>query len=303
MRNQQIFNIALIFLLKNLTLKLIFFCRLMNNSKIAKFDYSNSVSISTVFGLSINVYNTGNDAVSNNIINAKSWESDIIDIILNSLEEFALIKKLFKSDVYFLDIGANLGMFSLAVANRGFKVLSFEANLDNSLLIQKSLCDQPKLKEKITLYKFGLSDKNLNCLVYSPPQNIANGHVACDINNLRLPPGYNLIGELQTKLLDDIVDDPSIRQRIGAVKIDVEGFEEFVQLGGMKTLLYSNIPLISLEWLPRYIDQKGGNSSMFLERFFDAGYFISFGNDIYRNLTAALSILPDECNIFLLKTS
>ena len=56
------------------------------------------------------------------------------------------------SDVYFVDIGANLGAFTLAVAAYGFRVIAFEAMYSNAMALSLSLCTSPPdVQEKVTI--------------------------------------------------------------------------------------------------------------------------------------------------------
>lgn len=60
-------------------------------------------------------------------------------------------KGLKHEDVYFLDIGGNIGTFSLAAAAHGFSVITFEPMLSNRMAFQLSLCSNPGLEERVTL--------------------------------------------------------------------------------------------------------------------------------------------------------
>jgi len=58
-----------------------------------------------------------------------------------ALSNFASKMKLPPNDVVFLDIGANVGSYSLSMASYGYSVIAFEAFADNIELIQASICE------------------------------------------------------------------------------------------------------------------------------------------------------------------
>ncbi len=60
-------------------------------------------------------------------------------------------KGLAPKDVYFVDVGGNIGTFSLSVAAHGFSVLTFEAMFANAQTIRHSICANPGMEERVTL--------------------------------------------------------------------------------------------------------------------------------------------------------
>jgi FkbM family methyltransferase len=67
-----------------------------------------------------------------------------------------------REDIIFLDIGANVGAHTLAVAAHGFQVLAFEPMSINIQCLRHSLCLNPQLRSRITLVpKVGDRDRSL----------------------------------------------------------------------------------------------------------------------------------------------
>lgn len=79
-----------------------------------------------------------------------------------------------RNDVYFVDIGANVGSFTLGVAAYGFSVLAVEPMHANALALRHSMCINPHLKVNITLLHHvscrGGVWRLLHVLSNSPPQ-------------------------------------------------------------------------------------------------------------------------------------
>jgi hypothetical protein len=49
----------------------------------------------------------------------------------------------------------------------------------NQVLLRKSLCNNPDLMQRITLFATGLGDTNKDCTVVSSHLNAGNGNVIC----------------------------------------------------------------------------------------------------------------------------
>jgi FkbM family methyltransferase len=62
-------------------------------------------------------------------------------------------------EIVVLDIGANIGWYTLALASRGFKVVAFEPWELNMNAFKASLCLNPSLKPFVTLLNYALGEK------------------------------------------------------------------------------------------------------------------------------------------------
>ena len=76
------------------------------------------------------------------------------------------------SDVYFVDIGANVGWFTHNVAAMGYSVVAFEPTTPNALAIRQTMCDIPLLHSRISLVnKVGAgSEEGRGCRHCLPPE-------------------------------------------------------------------------------------------------------------------------------------
>lgn len=181
-----------------------------------------------------------NGAVDEYIFMHKNWETEIGTVIQKELS----------LDGTFLDVGANIGYFSLlasrVVGDKG-RVIAFEPI--------SRLCQQIKMsveKNNIT----NLQIENVGC---SSDSGIAKLYLAK--NNIG---GSSLIAkkdsdyeEVVLRKLDDYF---SVLDRIDLIKIDVEGREYDVLLGA-KALLEKFKPKIILEFSPDiYFRQKNSHA-------------------------------------------
>jgi hypothetical protein len=119
------------------------------------------------------------DVVSDELISKKQWEQiDVFNIVLE-LEKFAQELDLPRSEVYFIDIGANLGTFSLGVAAAGFKVIAIEAMSVNQFALSMSLCANKGMSESVTLLRVALGKEAAQCTVFSAKHNVLDGTIRC----------------------------------------------------------------------------------------------------------------------------
>ena len=78
-----------------------------------------------------------------------------------------------------VDIGANVGWFSLNGAAAGGRVVAFEAMPSNIALLRRSFCANPWLAERIALFGTGLGSKRATCGIISGTTNKGDGHTVC----------------------------------------------------------------------------------------------------------------------------
>ncbi len=144
-----------------------------------------------------------------------------------------------------IDIGAHIGMYTTAFGKKVKRVHSFECSPKsfNFLCANLLLHD---LSYKVTKYNVALSDKNGVAKYYirDPLDGGGNGisGFACDVNTETI--------DVPTITLDSLG-----LTNINFIKIDVEGHEEQVLRGAVKTLKENNYPRILFEsWPERYED-------------------------------------------------
>jgi FkbM family methyltransferase len=181
-------------------------------------------------GLTIYVSN-GRDAVSQQLKSALvDYQKTEIDEILSALNTVKKGKPGFVPTL--LDIGSNLGWTSLNVLkDSNADVIAFEAMTDNVRLIRSSMCKN-SFNTRMTLFPFGLGNKEMNCEVSVDVNNTRNGMLMCGLNGSEVHHyrHRHLWGHTSLKKLDSV-----IHQQIDVMKMDVEGFEHEVYKGKVRT--------------------------------------------------------------------
>ncbi|KAH3788234.1 hypothetical protein DPMN_166369 [Dreissena polymorpha] len=207
-------------------------------------DYSNATHIHKCVDLKIQnlastpicVYHPSVDVyVSKNIISQGSWEGVLILEVVKILQDNPRLS--------FLDLGCNVGIYTLAVAKFGRKVTALDANRKNLEMVATSLV-KGNLTENVRLIWNALSDK---------VETVRFKHRVGNIGALQMVSGMAPIndsrGEESSKaiVLDDLV--PLLRKQSLIIKMDIEAFELKAMSGGKKFFNEIDVQFLLMEWV------------------------------------------------------
>lgn len=159
-----------------------------------------------------------NDVVSRVIQRTHLWERGLVDALLEAAAARPGV---------FVDIGANLGAFTVSIAATGRDVLAIEPMEMNRELLQATLCRTPTLQQRVTIVAVALVEAEqagATCTLYSAVHNRGNNQLVCGRNQTVAPDGMRIRGKVPTKTLEQVYQEAGA-PNIGLLKIDVEGFE------------------------------------------------------------------------------
>lgn len=215
------------------------------------------------------ILSLADNAISRPILLKGQYEQNVTQVLLKYLKQL-------KPDLHFLDIGANLGYYSLLVASHcpQAKIYSFEPDKNNFHLFTTSIIYN-QFQNQIQSYPLAVSNEN-KTIVISNLGNQANygarftGNTAQELR--AYVHGENpYYEEIAAVCLDDFLPDIPI----DIVKIDIEGYEPFA-LQGMLNLLKKNRPIIFAEFAPSNLKFFGQVAPQeFLEFFTNLDYTIN----------------------------
>ncbi len=153
---------------------------------------------------------------------------------LLEFEEMAFLLHFLNKEDTFFDVGANIGVYSvLASGVCKAKSFAFEP-IKNTLSVFKKNIELNNLTEKITAYNIGLSDKTAK-LEFTTELDTKN-HIVTETEH------WSETNYIAVKPMDEFLNFyPSL------IKIDVEGYEEFVLKGGLSIIEDQNLAAIIIE--------------------------------------------------------
>jgi FkbM family methyltransferase len=165
----------------------------------------------------------------------------------------------------FLDIGANMGFYSLALCmeNKSLKTISFEPlpkvfNVFEKNIILNSLTD------RIAVKNIALGSEQDNLTMFIPK---FTGSGGASFKDLHPEEG---VSDLITVPID-VLDSQLIEGEVDLVKIDCEVSELNIILGA-DTLIKNCKPTIMVELMRKWMKPFGHTPQMFLDNMFNHGY-------------------------------
>jgi FkbM family methyltransferase len=232
-----------------------------------------------------------NDPMSRNIRTRGFWEiqapqelADLADTTLPPPDDYPR---------YLLDIGANIGFYTLLFAHFRWHVIAIEPMPSNLRALNISLCLNPRLARRVTIVPAALTvpeDAGGMCIIRADNKRfgnggIGNGKLNCGRNDF--PEGPCVSNEqsrcevVATRTLDSVLKEVQ-PPRIDVVKVDVEGQECAAMASNGSAELY-------VHWRPQLIQWEGKQPEVdkcMRRHMKQLGYHIGnhFGND--RNTVA-----------------
>eukprot|EP00667_Euglena_gracilis_P014179 EG_transcript_14660 len=241
----------------------------------------------------IAVFNDG-DIVSNALRGGRMWEGDTLQFLIRELARGPGPGRL-------LDIGANVGWFSLYAAALGHDVVAVEAMRLNFDLLKYSLClNVPNVQLRMHVYHAAVGEREAVCAMKSPAGNRGNGNMDCvqdRSGRLQLKGWEHWDDAGRTEHEEDRVpmatlDSLLAGQRIDVVKIDVEGYEFHALAGGRRLL--RNVSAVHTEFSPFMLRKQGSDPLKYLEFLRDAGFYLFHRTQPFHDLPAFLAALDQQ---------
>ena len=162
------------------------------------------------------------------------------------------LKQIIKEGDIIIDLGANIGYYTLIfaklVGDLGH-VYAFEPDPSNFELLSKNVKENKH--SNVTVIQKAVSNKNSKIKLYVSKRNIAS-HRIFDSDEKR-----NSI-EVDVITLDEYFKN--FEKPIKFIKIDVEG-AEFQVLNGMKMILKNDNLKLLIEFIPEHLEKHGTNPS------------------------------------------
>ncbi|MFD1063445.1 FkbM family methyltransferase [Winogradskyella litorisediminis] len=210
------------------------------------------------------------------IVNAKMEDDTTIKVDLSTRTErmafytgaydsdlLEVIKQLLNTDGVFLDVGANIGFYSVAISNvfrvknaKG-KTLAFEPFEGNFKRLTHNI-EANNLSDYCILNNFGLSDTSTTTEItlredFKHGSNTGNASIPTSES---MDAGFKT-SSIQLKTLDEVWNTNfSDLENIDLIKMDIEGHEDFCFKGGVNSIA-AHRPTIMMEVNKPYYEARG----------------------------------------------
>ena len=175
-----------------------------------------------------------------------------------------ILVELGKDSELFLDIGANMGFYSLALAkeNPNLLVQSFEPQPSVFKTLNANI-QLNGLQDRVSASNIGLGCEERNLIMYVPKFTGTGGGSFINLHDEE--------GEAEQLLVPVKILDRIVAGKVDLIKIDVEGFELNVLKGAQK-IIKNNHPTIMAELLRKWMKPFGHSPQMALEVLMELDY-------------------------------
>ena len=218
-----------------------------------------------------------------NIIRSKKFYDDVGTLYMLKALEYYKDKNNYKNeDLIIIDIGANIGWYTIFFGIHNYSVLSFEPYPENYYVLKKNYCRNIKniIEENtnnltITLINRAIYPTEATCGYYQDIKNSKKDLVICD---LRKEDNFNIdymkMDLVNSTNLADFI--PIINhKKIALLRLDLEFEGENAIKSGIKLITKYHIPYIFIEFNFLIFSIHMTTAQEFFKFFIDNGYKIS----------------------------
>ncbi len=226
----------------------------------------------------------GNDRVLLRTVNGYKMFVDARDVSIaphlildGAFEEYtdAVLRSIIRPGMHVLEIGANVGVFTLLMAHRtgaNGSVLSFECDPELAQIVRDNL-EINGLANIGTVDDRAVSDHVGTLRFFSAVHHRGNGTLVEGLEQIPRMALERREIEVQSTTIDAILKERG--RRFDLVKIDAEGAESAIFRGGSTLFADRSRPLrVIVEFAPEFIRTSGDDPSVYLDRWESNGFTI-----------------------------
>ena len=192
-----------------------------------------------------------------------SWEGNMVNDLATIFMEHP--------ELVFLDLGCNIGTYSLSLAHMGVNVTAIDALTDNLKLFHESV-RLGNLQERIRIIWNAVSNDHSLVELNTPGYNVGGTYIQHTVKSVT---NEMITKVVRTITLDDLV--PLFKGKRVGMKIDIEAGEYAAILGGKKFFQEVHVLIIQMEWL---YQARNVTAATKIVRFLSSVGLVAF-NDIH----------------------
>ncbi len=175
------------------------------------------------------------DIVGRAIMAFGTFEPEVIELIGVTARQFLRDP----SETVFIDVGANVGTHAVGLASAFRRVLAFEANPATALVAKANALAAGA--HNVEVHPIGLSDETRDAVLSMPNPHAFSWASVNPVGSI----GIGITLQPGDQYLARVLGHD---ERVGVIKIDVEGYEPEV-LSGLRSTLITQKPIVAFEAL------------------------------------------------------
>lgn len=190
--------------------------------------------------------------------------------------ETSLFLEALTSDMTVVDIGANIGYYTILAAEKigpAGHIIAFEPEPQNFSLLKKNVTVNDV--KNASLFQKAVSDRESKIKLYLAAENMGD-HRIYD------PSGTREFVEIEAIVLDDFLESHGLKPDI--IKMDIQGAELKAFEGMRRTLAEAKTLTLFTEYWPSQIEEFGGDPRKFLEGLVELGFHLSVIDEHQRSV-------------------
>lgn len=207
--------------------------------------------------LYIYIFDPDLDWISAQIVKRKAFDANIFEVMGNVVKAYR--------NAIFVDIGSNIGVFTLQMADLGVKVIALDASHECVQHLCASVLENDMI-ENVTIVHNAISSDHRNVKLVKAKhgnfgiQFIESEDTRTSMHRTLARTLYtNKTTEYKSVTLDDILDIPNIGVvRLAFIKMDVEGFEHKILKAADKFFAKVYVLGVFMEW-DKHFDFESGD--------------------------------------------
>ncbi|MBK8783844.1 MAG: FkbM family methyltransferase [Anaerolineales bacterium] len=219
---------------------------------------------------------------------------EVLNFAAYEQTDFDLVSRLLEDGQTVLDIGANIGWYSLQIAAAfpSVKVLAFEPIPNTYNYLKQNV--ELNNAANITIHNFGFWNKADTLTFYFYPEGSGNAS-AVNVSE------KESVEEIQCPVtrLDDFVIESNLH--VDFIKCDVEGAEKFVFEGAVE-MLHRDKPIVYTEMLRKWAAKFDYHPNQIIKFFAEIGYLCYVVNDGFLQELKTMDDTTIQTNFFFLHT-
>lgn len=185
------------------------------------------------------IHNPDDDEIISGKLSSEGvWEGNYVYIVGSVLIQ--------NPSLEFLDLGCNIGVYTILAAKLGHRVVALDPNALNLRLLTKSL-NMGGLTSKVTLLRNAISNVQENVTLFDIVGNIGGTFVETADENDQNDETIDSDHRAVAITLDDLAD--FFRDKPVFVKIDIETYELKALKGGNRFFSQVNVQFVLMEWI------------------------------------------------------